>query len=340
MQKRLTIIPGFRALLMAGMLSGMAVPEVAMAAGSTVSSPVELARTADALKPGEWVWAPSLAPDGPILVYVNLSHQRATVYRNGVRVGVTTVSTGKPGHSTPTGVFSILQKDANHRSSTYNNAPMPNMQRLTWDGVALHAGNLPGFPASHGCVRMPLEFSRLLFGATHMGGTVIVAGSAAEPDMIEPAGVLAPATDGGVPVAHTPLAPDEKWRWQPELSPTGPVSIIISHSDQRAVVLRNGIEIGRSRIELPGDDFSTHALVLVPDSAGRLTWVRSGVPGHDGIAGQAVDAGLIRQLRAPAAFLAAVTPLLQAGTTVLVTQAPVVPSTSGRRLTVLASQAR
>ena len=66
---------------------------------------------------------------------------------------------GQEGHSTPTGVFTILQKHKDHHSSTYNNAPMPNMNRLTWDGIALHAGNLPGYPASHGCVRLPLEFS-------------------------------------------------------------------------------------------------------------------------------------------------------------------------------------
>ncbi len=74
-------------------------------------------------------------------------------YRNGVRIAVSTCSTGKKGHETPTGVFTILEKDKDHHSSTYNNAPMPNMNRLTWSGVALHAGNLPGYPASHGCVR-------------------------------------------------------------------------------------------------------------------------------------------------------------------------------------------
>src|SRR5690349_25030443 len=84
------------------------------AQGRTASSAVELARQSATLKPGEWVWAPQIAPNGPVLVYVDLSKQLATVYRNGVRIGVATVSSGKPGHQTPTGVFTILQKDAKH----------------------------------------------------------------------------------------------------------------------------------------------------------------------------------------------------------------------------------
>jgi len=79
------------------------------------------------------VWDPALAPEGPIVVVVSLTEQRAYVYRNGVQIGFTTVSTGKPGHETPTGIFTILQKDKDHRSSKYNNAPMPYQERLTWD---------------------------------------------------------------------------------------------------------------------------------------------------------------------------------------------------------------
>ena len=115
-----------------------------LAQGASASSPVELAREAARLEAGQWVWAPQIAPRGPMLVFVDLSRQTATVYRNGVRIGVSTVSTGKPGHETPTGVFSILQKDARHRSSTYNNAPMPFQQRLAWDGLGLRASGLPG----------------------------------------------------------------------------------------------------------------------------------------------------------------------------------------------------
>ena len=100
------------------------------------------------LLPGEYLWLPELSPRGPVLVLVSLPEQRAYVYRNGVRIGVATVSTGKPGFETPTGVFTILQKKREHYSNLYDDAPMPFMQRLTWGGVAMHAGRVPGYPAS------------------------------------------------------------------------------------------------------------------------------------------------------------------------------------------------
>jgi hypothetical protein len=124
-----------------------------------------------------------------VLVYVDLGRQRATVYRNGVRIGVSTISSGKDGHETPTGVFTILEKDKEHHSRTYNDAPMPYQQRLTWMGVAMHAGNLPGYPASHGCVRLPMEFAKKLFTITPMGGTVVIAGGNEDPVKRVPAEV-------------------------------------------------------------------------------------------------------------------------------------------------------
>ena len=148
-----------------------------------VTTPINPAQAADAtttvseatsLRPGEFVWQPELASSGEVEIVVSIPQQRAYVYRGGTLIGVTTVSTGRPGHSTPTGTFTILQKRREHYSNLYNNAPMPFMQRLTWGGVALHAGHIPGRPASHGCVRLPLEFARLLFGVTEMGGRVHV----------------------------------------------------------------------------------------------------------------------------------------------------------------------
>jgi hypothetical protein len=124
------------------------------------------------LRPGEFVWQPERSPEGEVEIVVSIPLQRAYVYRGGGLIGVTTVSTGKPGHSTPTGKFDILQKRARHFSNLYNNAPMPFMQRLTWGGIALHAGQIPGRPASHGCVRLPLEFARNLFAVTRIGASV------------------------------------------------------------------------------------------------------------------------------------------------------------------------
>ena len=132
--------------------------------GARASSPV--GTPPDALKPGEFVWDPAIAPDGPLVVVVSLTEQRGYVYRNGVEMGYTTVSSGKPGHVTPTGIFTVLQKDRDHHSSKYNDAPMPYQERLTWDGVALHAGGLPGYPESHGCVHLPSQFAEDLFGAS------------------------------------------------------------------------------------------------------------------------------------------------------------------------------
>ena len=136
-------------------------------------APAPISETTE-LRPGEFVWQPERAQQGTVEIVVSIPLQRAFVYRGGTLIGVTTVSTGRPGHETPVGTFTILQKRREHYSNLYNNAPMPFMQRLTWGGVALHAGQIPGRPASHGCVRLPLAFARHLFGATSMGGEVHV----------------------------------------------------------------------------------------------------------------------------------------------------------------------
>jgi hypothetical protein len=106
---------------------------------------------------------------------------------------------------------------------------------------------LPGYPESHGCVHLPYEFARLLFGETHLGATVIVAGEAGKSMLAPAAGVLAAQGEMGVATPHVPLADNEPYRWMPEISPEGPVTVIVSRSDQRILVLRNGVEIGRSR---------------------------------------------------------------------------------------------
>jgi lipoprotein-anchoring transpeptidase ErfK/SrfK len=156
---------------------------LAAAAGALLlaAAPIAPARAADpavvadaALKPGDFVWQPGPPVNAAIEVVVSIPQQRAWVYRGGILIGVSTVSTGRPGHRTPVGSFDILEKRREHYSNKYNNAPMPFMQRLTWDGIALHAGEIPGRPASHGCIRLPLAFARKLFGVTQVGATVHV----------------------------------------------------------------------------------------------------------------------------------------------------------------------
>jgi lipoprotein-anchoring transpeptidase ErfK/SrfK len=108
-------------------------------------------------------------PPGPLLIAISLNSQRLTLYANGTPIAHSPVSTGTASHPTPTGIFSIIQKNRHHRSNIYSNAPMPYMQRITWSGVALHQGVLPGYPASHGCIRLPQSFAAYLWGVTRIG---------------------------------------------------------------------------------------------------------------------------------------------------------------------------
>ena len=113
-------------------------------------------------------------PQGPLVVVVSIERQKVTVYDSNGVFAESPVSTGMKGHSTPMGVFSVIQKHKFHHSNIYSGAPMPYMQRITWSGVAMHAGVLPGYPASHGCIRMPMAFAVKMWNWTRMGARVIV----------------------------------------------------------------------------------------------------------------------------------------------------------------------
>jgi hypothetical protein len=113
-------------------------------------------------------------PKGPLQFVISIRKQHVTLYSNGQRVAQSPVSTGTPGRPTPTGIFSVIEKDRWHRSNLYDNAPMYFMQRLTWSGVAMHEGMLPGFAASHGCIRLPREFAARLWVLTKLGARVVI----------------------------------------------------------------------------------------------------------------------------------------------------------------------
>ncbi|MDH2340824.1 L,D-transpeptidase [Bradyrhizobium sp. SSUT77] len=113
-------------------------------------------------------------PQGPLVIVVSIDRQKVTVYDTNGVFAESPVSTGMKGHSTPMGVFSVIQKHKFHHSNIYSGAPMPYMQRITWSGVAMHAGVLPGYPASHGCIRMPTAFAVKMWNWTRMGARVIV----------------------------------------------------------------------------------------------------------------------------------------------------------------------
>jgi len=142
-------------------------------------------------------------PAGPLIIAVSIGGQHLTVYDNGAPIATSPVSTGMRGHLTPMGVFSVIQKDRYHHSNIYSNAPMPFMQRITWSGVAMHAGVLPGYPASHGCIRMPESFAVRLWGMTEMGARVVVTPNDVTPYEFEHPLLVALAT---IPPEPTPPA--------------------------------------------------------------------------------------------------------------------------------------
>ncbi|MCZ8099347.1 MAG: L,D-transpeptidase [Burkholderiales bacterium] len=216
------------------------------------------------LQPGEFTWHPERSPAGPVAVVASIPEQRVHVYRNGIRIAVSTCSTGAPGHETPTGVFTVLQKDKHHRSSTYNNAPMPNMNRLTWGGIALHAGKLPGYPASHGCIRLPMAFSEKLFDVTHMGTPVIISGSHSDPwELIHPGLVLGAYAETEFAGAVSKLqgkAHPADWS-DGEKNPI--TSLIASSADSTITLIENGAEISSARLTVRGEPrLGEHVFVL------------------------------------------------------------------------------
>ncbi len=126
------------------------------------------------LKPGQYLWRDGAPARGPSRVVISLGDQMAYLYRGNALVAVSTISSGTEKNPTPTGIFPILDKKPMHRSRKYDNAPMPFMQRIDDYGIALHAGALPGYAASHGCIRLPAKFAARLFGVTEIGSHVLI----------------------------------------------------------------------------------------------------------------------------------------------------------------------
>jgi lipoprotein-anchoring transpeptidase ErfK/SrfK len=165
-------------------------------------SQTELSTQGTTLRPGDYRQLVDFQPSVPVTVVVDIPSQLAGVYQQDHLVAVTTVSTGKPGHETPTGTFRVMGKAVDHHSNLYNNAAMPYMQRLTSDGVSIHAGKIPGTPASHGCVRMPLAMAKLLYGMTTVGTVVTIINDQTPPAELETAALarVLPAATSGTPL--------------------------------------------------------------------------------------------------------------------------------------------
>ena len=274
----------------------------------------EVAPMPKQFKSGDYVWVPQISPAGPVVIVVSVPDQQLFVFRNGVRIGRSSVSTGAKGHDTPTGVFTILEKNMTHESSLYKGAEMPHMERLTWGGIAMHAGLLPGYPASHGCVRLPEDFAAKLYEVTRVGTTVIIADNSSGPGTTTNPGLVFGKTTAGTMPAGTIV-------WQPEKAPSGPVSIIISAADAAGYIYRNGVEIGRAPIgRLKGirGSYAFSALATV-DSNGRRDWlsiasVGKRVPNLKDLA---------NRISIDPTFLANARKLITPGTSLIVTDAPV-----------------
>ena len=282
-----------------------------------------------ALKPGEYWWHPEISPQGPLMILVSIPEQTMHVYRNGVLIGRSTVSTGSKGHFTPGRVFSILEKKQTHRSKTYDNAPMPYMQRLTWSGIAMHSGALPGYPASHGCVRLPYDFSQLLFKATEKGGTVVVGdGKTPTPHLASNPGLLLAPKDFSLEMVRR-LAKDE-YDWRPERSTEGPITIVVSSADDALYVYRNGNPIGRAAVQVSGRGrLGNSVFTLLKGSTGKPSQL---APGHEAgrwmrvtSEGRPVEADEIAsRIRFNTEFAQKLADELKPGATVIVTDQPVV----------------
>jgi lipoprotein-anchoring transpeptidase ErfK/SrfK len=321
-----------------------------IAVGSPLATPGALAAqplaTQAALQADDAFWSPALAPAGPLVVLVSLPAQRAYVYRNGVRIGISPVSTGRAGYETPPGIYTVLGKEREHHSNLYDNAPMPYMQRLTWDGLALHAGTLPGHPASHGCVRLPTTFAEQLFAITTPGTTVVIADRDTPLPTIASPGLFAPIDAAGNPM-QPPATETTTFAWEPGRSPSGPITIVLSTHDRQLVMLRNGVRIGQSAISFDGPaPAGTSAYVLLegrlPEPSrivpgrNRLRWLRLALPQGTPPAADASEEALASAIVIPQAFAQDVYDALVPGATVIVTDQPVQP-TPAQSTTVMQS---
>jgi hypothetical protein len=259
-------------------------PLSAALAGWTKSRELPFGTDRVQMKPGDYTWAPQRAPEGPVIVIVSLPEQRAFVYRNGELIAVTTCSTGRKGHRTPTGVFCVLQKDRDHVSSTYKGAKMPYMERLTWSGIALHAGNLPGYPASHGCIRLPIEFAYKLFTITHLGVVTIIADEHSQPQDVVHPGVLLPAF---AEEEAREVAEKANGRKLPPMqrheAKHRPAKAVISIADRTIMIFEDGHERLRGRVSVkdPDKPIGNHVFVLKqnPSDQHNLIWTNVGYGG-------------------------------------------------------------
>jgi hypothetical protein len=291
------------------------------------------------LKPGEYVWEPELSPEGPVAILVSLPEQMAHVYRNGIEIGVSTVSTGRKGHRTPTGVFLILQKDKRHHSNIYNNASMPNAQRLTWGGVFLHAGGLPGYPSSHGCVHLPLKFSAKLFEVTHLGTAVIIADDASAPaDVVHPGIILSGDADQMIAQEGAREA-QKKHKAVPPAAGDHPnrvpiAAVVVSGADRKSYLLKDGDIVNQKPVTIanPDQPLGTHVLVLKTLEGKHPTWSASSIRHADSTAAvRSADKATLDRIKFDPDFVKQALASMHPGMSLMITDLAAGPETRSDR---------
>lgn len=295
-----------------------------------------------ALKHGEFIWRPELSPRGPVVILVSLPHQIVHVYRNGLAIAASTCSTGARGHRTPTGVFTILQKHKEHYSSTYNNAPMPNMQRLTWQGIALHAGHLPGYPASHGCIRLPVRFSELLFSVTQHGTPVIIADNDSPHSTALEAGLMLP--NGPANVAEAAKRKADQARNAKAGSDDVVSSLLVSGADRKAYLMIDGVMKFETSVKVidPTKPLGTELFSLIgPAPEGHfLQWTAFGLGGNldTGVSADVWSNSVLARIDyLDNAAITRIEKTLRPGTTMVITDYSAGPATrTGPGFTVIA----
>ena len=242
-------------------------------------------------------------PVGPLHVIISIAKQRATVFSNGIRIAEAPISTGVPGHPTPMGVFSVISKSRYHSSNIYSGAPMPYMQRITWSGIALHQGSLPGFPASHGCIRLPEAFAIKLWALSKVGARVIVTRDEAAPFKIENARLFVPkkppeimtivaeaataammgstgsivvsasAADGAkLPNAARPTAEQQKRK--------GPVQVFVSRKEAKLYVRQDFAPLFDAPVTIaePDKPWGTHVFTVMEIKDDKADWSAVTIP--------------------------------------------------------------
>ena len=226
------------------------------------------------------------ASKGPLQIVISIADQRISVYENGSLIARSSVSTGVERHPTPLGVFSVISKHKWHRSNIYSDAPMPYMQRITWSGIALHAGDLPGYPASHGCIRLTKDFAVQLWHLTKRGTRVIIAREDIRPVEITNPQLFVPkakvasaspepgtptlASDDGVTAAITrtrPVADNDEGAKTPDAAPAGakaqkvvPISVFVSRQLSKLFVRKGFTPVFDVPITIrnPAEPMGTH----------------------------------------------------------------------------------